>query len=43
MLYAAILSYKLEVIYYLAVFALIMLIGLPFYRGRRGRLSESGK
>ena len=41
MLYAAILSYKLEVIYYLIIFALIMLIGLPFYRGRRGRLSES--
>ena len=37
MMYAAIVSYKIEVIYYLAVFAVIMLIGLLFYRDKAGK------
>jgi APA family basic amino acid/polyamine antiporter len=37
MIYAAFLAYKIEAIYYLLVFTLIMLIGLMFYRNKKGK------
>ncbi len=37
MIYSAFAAYKLQAIYYLIIFALIMLVGLLFYRDEKGR------
>ncbi len=37
MIYAAFAAYKIQALYYLIIFALIMLVGIMFYRDRKGR------